>query len=72
VVACTGAFFGGKLVFGHGIGVPVEALAANNRLPETLPADDHGQARAEPAAGDTTTGEQAATALHRRRPDTLA
>jgi uncharacterized membrane protein len=72
VVACTGAFFGGKLVFGHGIGVPVEALAANNRLPATLPADDHGQARAEPAAGDTTTGEQATTALHRRRPDTLA
>jgi hypothetical protein len=71
VVACTGAFFGGKLVFGHGIGVPVEALAANNRWPENSPADDHGQVRTEQAAGDTTAGEQTATALHRRRPDTL-
>jgi uncharacterized membrane protein len=60
VVACTGAFFGGKLVFGHGIGVArealaaealaAEALAADKNLPGRPVTDDHGAARGERTA----------------------
>jgi uncharacterized membrane protein len=73
VIACTGAFFGGKLVFGHGIGVPVEALAAHNYLLDNPTADDHGQAGGEQATGDQATDGQVASApaLQPPRPDTL-
>jgi uncharacterized membrane protein len=64
VVACTGAFFGGKLVFGHGIGVAVEARSADKNLPNLAVTDDHGAARDERIAP---------AAMHQspRQPDTL-
>lgn len=49
IVACTGGFFGGKLVFTHAIGVaPVAVDAAgplaSTRLPARPASDDHGHA----------------------------
>jgi uncharacterized membrane protein len=52
VTACTGAYLGGRLVFGHGIGVAANALAVERRWPGEGAADDHEQAssgRAAPA-----------------------
>jgi uncharacterized membrane protein len=64
-IACTGAFIGGKLVFGHGIGVAVEALAADKNLPDRLVVDDHGAARDERITSATMRQPP-------RQPDTLA
>jgi uncharacterized membrane protein len=53
ITACTGAFFGGKLVFSHGVGVTPDALAASTQLPRDQAAADHEQstgARAAPSA----------------------
>jgi uncharacterized membrane protein len=59
VTACTGAFFGGKLVFRHGVGVAADALAesgpAEPRPAEARPAESRPTAtgrcagRADPA-----------------------
>lgn len=69
IIACTGAFFGGKLVFGHGIGVAVDALtggavAISKHGPEEPAADDHGQAADEQVAPGA--------ALQPPQPDSLA
>lgn len=50
IAACCGAFFGGKLVFSHGIGVAAQALAADKQLPDTRPANDHENGADELAA----------------------
>jgi uncharacterized membrane protein len=41
IVACTGGFLGGKLVFGYAMGVAPAALAANTSLPAGPGPDDH-------------------------------
>lgn len=41
IVACTGGFFGGRLVFRHAMGVAPAALAANMSLPGGPGPDDH-------------------------------
>lgn len=41
IIACTGAFFGGKLVFSHGIGVAPDALATDGQLPRDQATSDH-------------------------------
>jgi uncharacterized membrane protein len=46
IVACTGGFLGGKLVFRYAMGVAPAALAANMRLPAGPAPDDHEHAAA--------------------------
>lgn len=41
IVACTGGYLGGKLVFRHAMGVAPAALAAKMRLPARPGPDDH-------------------------------
>jgi uncharacterized membrane protein len=53
VTACTGAYLGGRLVFGHGIGVAVSAPGAERRRPGACAAVDHEQASSERAASVT-------------------
>ena len=44
IVACTGGYFGGKLVFAHAMGVDPAALRVNSQLPSGPAPDDHEQA----------------------------
>lgn len=53
VTACTGAYLGGRLVFGHGIGVAASALAVERRWPGACAANDHEQASGGRAASGT-------------------
>jgi uncharacterized membrane protein len=50
IVACTGGYFGGKLVFDHAIGVAPAAVRADTRLPAGRASDDHEEAGADVAA----------------------
>lgn len=47
IVACTGGYFGGKLVFVHAIGVAPAASAADSQLPAGPAPDDHEHADAD-------------------------
>jgi uncharacterized membrane protein len=50
IVACTGGYFGGRLVFAHAMGVDPAALTVNSQLPSGPAPDDHEQAGAHAAA----------------------
>jgi hypothetical protein len=73
--ACTGGFLGGKLVFGHGIGVTVTARIAGGAaawpdkdLPEPAAEHDHGRgAQDAPDARVARAGTVTAAGGRRRR-----
>jgi uncharacterized membrane protein len=52
ITACTGGYLGGKLVFGHGVGVAARAQAVERRWPGERTAVDHEQA----SGGQATSG----------------